>query len=373
MKKWARITAWIIAIGLLASCRDRLDLENATIPLAFGIDLKEDNMLRFYTSSPVFLQDSQKKSLETTTDALAPRQSRSGQGAETSGLLAGKNFQVIVMGGRVLEHAGWFKLLDVVFRDAKNTTTDRMIYYDGPLEDIMFKDEPEQPILPIFLRSMVDTKSRRSETVLTTVQEMHRHFYETGITPAMSEIGLNEKKNIYLKGTALLADDGRYRMSLNHQETTLLRILQGDADGGVSLSFSMPDKPKTGPFHTNVFSFSSSGIKTKIKPGYSGGRFKFDIDILLPAGLSEVMFPHDVRKETKELEKQLGRLAEEQFDRLIGKFQEKRVDPIGLGIYARAYEYKQYRKVQNDWPEAFAVAKINVKVSVKIKSMGPVL
>ncbi|MFC4304025.1 Ger(x)C family spore germination protein [Cohnella boryungensis] len=364
--------AFLVAILLaLTACNDRLDLENATIPLALGIDLDENEQLVMYTSSPVFIKNSQNKSLETKTKALAPRQSRASQGAEMSGLLTGKNYQVIVVGGRLLKHKEWYSLLDVLFRDTKNTTTDRMIYYKGSLDNIMDKKDPDQPILPLLLRSMVDSKSKRSETVLTTVQELHRQVYEKGVTLSISEIDLQEG-SIVMKGTALLDNDGVYVMSLNAQETGMFRILKKEAHSGINFSYRLPGIPKTGHFNTNVLSFSTAGTKVKIKTSYLDDRFIFDIKITLPASLSELMFPHDIREQAKELGKKLSYLAQEQFAELIKQFQQRRIDPIGLGIYARAYEYKQFKKVQDRWADAFAEAKVNVKVDVKVKATGPV-
>jgi len=60
------------------------------------------------------------------------------------------------------------------------------------------------------------------------------------------------------------------------------------------------------------------------------------------------------------------------FERLIKKIQDHKIDPIGLGLYARAYQYEQYKKVEDHWAEALAEAKINVSVDVDIKSMGAV-
>lgn len=372
MKAILRMAVLSFFVLTLAACAaDRLDLEEATIPLALGIDLDENDQLLMYTSSPVFIKGPENKSLETKAAALTPRQSRAAQGAETAGLLSGKNYQVILLGGRLLQHEGWFNLLDVLFRDAKNTTTDRMIYYKGSLDAIMDKKDPDQPILPLLLRSMVDSKSKRSETVLTTVQELHRQVYEKGVSLAISEIGIQNER-IVLKGTALLDNGGVYVMSLSAQETGILRILKQDAEGGINFSYRLPGVHKRGPFNTDILSFSTSSVKTKIKTSFQDDRFKFDIQVSMPASLSEVMFPHEIRKQQKELEEKLSRLAEAQFKDLIERFQKRRIDPIGLGIYARAHEYPHFRKIQDRWSEAFAQAKIDVKVEVKIKAMGPV-
>ncbi len=42
-----------------------------------------------------------------------------------------------------------------------------------------------------------------------------------------------------------------------------------------------------------------------------------------------------------------------------------------MGLYARAYEYKEWQKVQDDWGEALSKADIKINVKVKVKSMGP--
>ncbi|MFB6731730.1 Ger(x)C family spore germination C-terminal domain-containing protein, partial [Bacillus mobilis] len=52
--------------------------------------------------------------------------------------------------------------------------------------------------------------------------------------------------------------------------------------------------------------------------------------------------------------------------------QQNKIDPIGLSLYARAYQYKEWKKVKGDWLQALAEAKINVKTHVKIKDTGTI-
>ena len=92
----------------------------------------------------------------------------------------------------------------------------------------------------------------------------------------------------------------------------------------------------------------------------------------MPAGISERLFPFDVRKHGKELEKMISDHVQKQFEKLIKNIQEHQIDPIGLGLYARAYEYNQYKKVEDHWGEALSKADIHVSVKVTIGSMGPV-
>ncbi|WP_141505008.1 Ger(x)C family spore germination protein [Paenibacillus luteus] len=371
-----RTTIYVCAILAAASifasaCSDQLYLENAATPLALGMDLDKNDKFHFYGTVPVFSKNIKKKSQEIAGTAESLRQSRSFQDAQTAGTIQGRNYQVILLGRRLLQQEDWFAMLDVLFRDARNTITDRMIAVDGQVKDVIYLNPPDQPLMPILLRGMVDTKTKRSETYSTTAQELHRQFFDKGVTPYIAEIKITNKQ-VQLKGSALLNAKGKYAMSLNAQETVLLSILQKQADPGFSMSYRIPGKPLKGPFETDMLSFTGGKLKTKIKSGYENGRFTFDIHIKTKIGLSEHLFPVNVAQDAKKLEKQASALMEKQIEGLIQKMQKHRLDPIGLGVYARAKQYKQYIKVEEDWPEAFSHAVVNIKVELSIAAMGPV-
>ncbi|MNR51844.1 hypothetical protein D3C85_1715820 [compost metagenome] len=86
--------------------------------------------------------------------------------------------------------------------------------------------------------------------------------------------------------------------------------------------------------------------------------------------IKERLFPYDVEHNAPELEKDIEEELQKQFSQLIKKIQSAKIDPIGLGLYARAHEYSQYKKVQDHWGETLSNSEVNVKVKVKIQSMG---
>ncbi|WP_458259534.1 Ger(x)C family spore germination C-terminal domain-containing protein [Bacillus cereus] len=51
---------------------------------------------------------------------------------------------------------------------------------------------------------------------------------------------------------------------------------------------------------------------------------------------------------------------------LIKKIQKAEIAPIGLGVYARAYTYKDWKRVQKQWGKALS------KADVKIGGMGTI-
>ncbi|MEC0232289.1 Ger(x)C family spore germination protein [Paenibacillus alba] len=374
MKRLLTILIFACLSTILPGCADRLDMEDASIPLTLGLDLGADNEPIMYSTFPVFNKSAKKKTQETYARAQTMRQSRAEQDAHSAGVFSGRNYQVFLVSKRMVQHEDWFQMMDVIFRDSKNTVSDRVIMFDGPLDEIIYLNPKDQPLLPILLRGMVDTKSSKSETVNTNLQELHRQIYELGLTPAISEVGLDSKKKIRLNGTALLNHKGKYVASLNAEETVLLRILQNKVKKSASITLSIPGKAKHSPFETDKVTFSTDQTRTRTKTitSTNAGKFRFDIDIKMKISLYEMLFPHDIENNSTELEQKISEQMKKQFESLIKKIQQQAIDPIGLGLHARAFEYDEYKAVKKDWGKALANADIRVTIKTTIDAMGPI-
>jgi Ger(x)C family germination protein len=356
---------------LLQGCNDRVNLEDVSLPLALGLDLNEKEKFQFSISAPIFSKDIKKKSREVSGTAKSLRESRSKQDSQLPGSVQGRNYQVILLGKRLLQHNGWFPMLDVIYRDTRNTLSDRIVMVDGPVSSVMNLNAPDQPPVAVFLRDLVDSSSDRGESVKTTAIDLHRQFYDQGMTPFISEIKL-ERDKITMKGTALLTHGGKYAASLGFQETVLLLILRGEDTQGMSLSYAIPGEPGTGPFARDRLSFTLGKTNAKINTSYQDGRFHFQIRMKSKISISEELLPHTIWSNEQDLLRKIEEKVEEDFKNILRKFQESRVDPVGFGIYARAYEYPHFKPVRDNWAEELSRAKFDVDVQLKIESIGPV-
>jgi Ger(x)C family germination protein len=362
----------VVAAVVVTGCYDRVDLEEQSSSFLAGIDLDQQNNLLVYSTNPVFSRHVNEKSQEIGVKAGTLRQSRGLLEARTIGFFSNRKVQIILLGKRLLEHENWYRLLDVFLRDTKNPLTQRVVAFDGAISDLIDLNPKDQPLLPIMLRGMVDSKSARSESVNTTFQELDRQMFESGVTPYISGVGLDKNKEIVMFGTTLLDKKGKYASSLSISETILLQILQKNVKRPVSYTLRIPGESKSGPFHTDRLSINAENIKTKIKTSYREDRFRFVIDINMPVTLTERLYPYDIRGHGKRLESLIAEQMKKKFESLVRTLQAQKIDPIGLGLYARAHEYKQYKDVQEKWGEALAEADIQVAVKVTIRSMGPV-
>jgi Ger(x)C family germination protein len=371
MKRLLLVPLVSLLLTILPGCWDRMDLENVSFITVLGLDLDQENNLMVYSVVPSFSKEAKTKEDVVGVKAISLRDSRGKIDGVFEGIATGRKLQIILLGKRLLKHEDWFSLLDVFYRDTKNAVNAVAVYVDGPVSQVIYSKE--KPRLDLYLSQMIKTTNERNETVKTTMQELHRQMLEKGITPAISELNLGKK--LELRGVALLNEKGKYAASLQKiEEDALLRILQNQIGKELSLTIRLPQMKKRGEgiFEKNVISFNVNDIKNKIKTAYRHGRFQFDIRITSYITLTEREFRFDVARDGGKLEKMIDEQLEREFGKLIKKIQKNKIDPIGLGLHARAYEYKKWQKVQDDWGEALSKADIKINVNVKVKSMGPI-
>ncbi|MEB8647111.1 Ger(x)C family spore germination C-terminal domain-containing protein, partial [Bacillus cereus] len=214
-----------------------------------------------------------------------------------------------------------------------------------------------------------------NRTVFTTFHEFHRQTFNKGITPAISEIKKG-KKDVIVTGSALLTSRGIYKMSLNRYESALLLLLQKKANTPVSLTLKIPstsvesnsDLKDTdgGDFVTiNVLSMDRD-----IHTDYSDNHFKFHVKMDLKIAVSELTFNMDIDKDRKKLTSLITKQLNKDLNDLIHNIQKQQLDPFGFGDYARAFQYKEWKQVEVDWPSAFSKANVKVAPTIKILENG---
>ncbi|KRF43655.1 Ger(x)C family spore germination protein [Paenibacillus sp. Soil787] len=374
MKRCLSMLLLLILAVVLSGCYDRIEIEDVTFALSLGIDLDQNNNLIIYETSPVFSKEAKKKKDEFHTKANSIRQARGKLDAGTLGSVLGGKIQEILVSRRVLQHKDWFTLLDLFYRDPKLTVNASVVEVDGPLEDLFKSNPSDKPRLSLALTQMIDTGDKRSETVKTTLQDLHRQMLDKGITPAITELQTGPGSELMIHGTALLDEEGKYVTSLKLQENILLRILQNQTkNGDLSLTVPIPGERKSDLFSQGQYlSFRANDTKTGIKSSYRQGKFHFDIHVKMNMVLLERLFPYDMRKEPENLERMVEKQVNIELENLLKKFQKHKIDPIGLGLYARAFQYSSYEKVQDHWGEALANADINVSTKITLKSMGAI-
>jgi hypothetical protein len=146
--------------------------------------------------------------------------------------------------------------------------------------------------------------------------------------------------------------------------------LQKEKNGALSITVMLPEEKRESFFETGSLSFYALRVKRDIKVTFEHNKFIFDIQCSMPIQLTEKPFAFDVRNDAAKLEAEINQQLEAKMTALVKKMQEHEIDPIGLGLYARAYQFKAWEHVQDEWGHAFSEAEVRIHVKTKIKNMG---
>lgn len=368
MQKLILTLLLLMPVFFLPGCGDQLYLEQADIVIVVGVDLDEDNQLTFYSLSPVFREEAEKKYNISVVKASTIRQARGKWNAMSTGSVVGGKAQVFLLGKRLLKQKNIFPYLDVFFRDAKNEINARLIAVDGSVKEIMDVDTEVGSVIS----EQVDSAHQSSTTVLTRLFEYHRQMFDNRITPSMTEMKATENELI-VSGTALLDKKGIYETSLNLHESALLLLLQQKMENPIPLTHHLPPEAVKATEEFSYVNLNIQKVKYKINTNVKNNQFVFDIQMDMDIILTERLFPFDNETMSKQLEQLLAQQIKKDCDALVKKLQQHRIDPIGMGIYARAYQYEEWKKVENDWGKAFSKAKINITPKVDIRNFGVTL
>lgn len=367
MKKF--IISSIITALVLSGCSDRKDLEKTTIALTIAIDVAEDNKIIAYESNPIFGEEIAEDTETISAVATTLREAREKMNAETNGPVVGGKLQVLLVGKDLLAERELYPVLDILYRDAKNATNARLVAFEGSISEIMNMKVPEKPILSMYLTNLIKHASERGFTPNTTLQDYHYQHYEKGITPFITEVKKAENKMV-VTGTALLNNKGHYVTSLDRRQSSLLQIVQKEVEYPVHIILQIPEHVQLKNNGSRQVSFNITTAKHKVKTRHKNGNFKFDIQSEMNIAITEMPFNVNMDKDKKLIERLIADELNKEYKHLISTIQENAIDPIGLGLFARAYHYEEWKRVQDRWGTALSNADVNIKSNVNIVSYG---
>lgn len=364
-----RLIFTMIIVNLcLSGCFDKNDIEDVSLSLLVGIDLDDQNNLIISSSSPVFNKEAKMKEEFFESRAKSLRQSREQEDKTFIALTSRGKTQVILVGKKVMEHKHWDKILDPILRDPKNTANAKVVRVDGKAAEIVRFKPKDKPRLPIYLKKLIETTSERNITINTTVQDLRRITDDKAMTASITNMHKNKK--ILIVGTALLNQQGEYKISIGPDENKLLNILQKNNKGQFLFTFKAFNHNKNNIFSSKSYSFFAQKVSVKVKPSYVTDRFDYRINVKMRAVLTERLFEVNGKRDEKRFKEDIEKQLEKRFNHFIKKFQKEKIDPVGLGHYARAYEYEHWKKSSEHWGDELAKANIKIKVDVTIASEG---
>lgn len=369
MKRFTFLSVAVACLMFVTGCGKAVYIENQMFVLTEAIDFDENNKLVVYTSTPVFNKVAKDKYKITSARADTMRKSKGVVDSKTSGSLAYGKSQNVLIGKRLLQHRNAFPYLDVLFRDSRDEINANVIVIDGTVKDVMYTNMNDKGRIAAVIKDLVDSTYKNGVTVQTSLQQFHQQVKDKGMTPALTQMK-PEKNELVISGTVLLHKDGTYATSLSNQESALLLLLQRDTKNSIPLTFHFPPEMFDANEKMSFVSFNIKKAKYKLKFKFDDDQVTFDIEMKVSIDLTERLFTIDLEEKKKQLEQAIEKELKKECEDLIKKAQKYQVDPFQFGVHVRAYHYKDWKKVEDNWVKALAKATVNVSPKVIIKSTG---
>lgn len=356
----------MLSLFLIAAtgCADRTELDESSLVTIIGMDTNDNRELTLTGMVLDFNEESKSQEILLSGKVQSLREARSVLGAKSAGEFLSGKLQVMLLSRSLLQKIEMMPYLDVVFRDAKFSNSALLAACDCSVKKLMEGKWNSQPILTEYIRKLIETGHRSEMTVRTTLQNFHYMQTEEGVTAAISEIKPLGKE-ISVTGTMLLNNSGKMALHLNREESALLLLLQNKFEPPVSYTTTIH-----GDEGDSVVSFDMKKAKAKVRTAYSSGKFQFHIRVPIRVEIAELDGPYHLAADKKLIESLLTDEVEHAFKSLIGKLQSHKVDPVGYGLYARAFQYEQWKEVREDWGAAFGQADVEIQVTISIDSFG---
>lgn len=231
-----------------------------------------------------------------------------------------------------------------------------------PTAEKVLKTEPttEMAASVALFNIFSDTGVESPYIVTAYLFDLRRRMLDSGIDPVLPVMQADEKSTKLLVNHSVVLGETKKILKLNPEQTKIYKILKNELDK-MELLIEGEDYE---------FVVSIDAVKSKFKiltPKDQSAVLKMSVDL---AGIIEESDEYVPAKELQSLSKQASEEAEKWVRDLLVLFQERKVDPLGIGL-----RYKATRLANKDlhtkWEQAvYPNMEFDVSVNVGIKSTG---
>jgi len=372
IRKWI----WIVLCCVyIIGCSQRIPLEKVSLILLIGLDRTPNGDIKVGTSIPLFHHKQQKSTIEHWTQASTVYTGFSKIDTKLTGYLTASKAEIILIGKKLARETNWLQELDSSYRDPYATINAKVVLVDGHAEEIFKIHKLSKPSLSSYINGVIESSIQNNQSVSSTIQQLMREQNEEGMTQTVPIIKKTNNE-IDTVGIAFLNRRGKYLTHLPKKDVKFFNLInKPKSNGRMILHLALPSKKSNKKTNTSIFVQNAT---RKVDVTFQNGKFVFNLDINANVALVEktnsnlIKGYYDNKKNIYNLKSAIQKEINNNLQNILNEIQQNKIDPIGLSLYARAFQYKEWKKVKGNWSQAIAEAKINVKTHVKIKDTGTI-
>jgi spore germination protein len=360
----------LLALIFLIGCTDTRVIEKTGFIRSIAYDAAsskdDDNLLKLTIAIP---KSNVKEVLLYTTTAKSSKEARKIFDRQNNRKIVNGQLRQVLFGEKMARRGVWSHI-DTLVRDPSIGNRVHVLVVEGDAEKLLSRKLPQGSGVGEYIDDLIRTEAKFNEIPNSNLYTFIRDYYDDGIDPVAPLIK-ESKNSLILDGIALFRKD-QYVAKIKPGDMIYFAFL-GDSSMN-SGDLNMDLNSKGGQSEEVALLFISSRRKVNIVSGDTflhGEKLKVSIDVSVKGSLLEYSGALNLNNDSdqKKLESAMSLKIQEKCQSLITIMQKNKVDPIGIGQYARnLIPYKEWVKLP--WENILSEADITVHAHVEIKDYG---
>lgn len=377
MYRHCRSIIILFLIIILTGCRDQMEIDRITFPIAMGIDWDEANHL-----IKVYAQVS-----DTSSQGNGQGQ---GQLTKTYKVLEGQGYTLLKAMTEITDHVGqfisWKQLSVVIFTSkmAQHGISDELDHLSRfeqihissyllvtreNLKDLLESKPDVATGLPAPLAGIRLISAQNTHTKVVTIRDYIMAYLSDGIEPVLPMVSLynKESKEFELDYNGLgVMKKGRLAGWLDEEETRGLLSISGMKNiGSIIIPVSENNEDKT-------VTLTSLSTDPRIIPGMVQNKPNITVKICAEYNITETSFPIKFDHQmVNRINIQVQKFLKNEIESVIRKAQKDlAADVFGFGEKIHRKYPKYWLKNKNHWPEIFPDIDVYVEVEAHLRNTG---
>jgi spore germination protein len=336
---------------------DQRIIDDIQLSTAGGYEYTEDGMIEVTSVYPSFQPDKSVISKTITDTAKLSKEVRDKHSLQSEKPVFSGKIEVTLYEWKTAEK-GIHDLLDTLQRDPSIGSNIYLVVVDGSPKELLSK-QYGNPDTGIYLSNLIEQNIEAGQIHKTNLHQFLYKLYAEGMDPALPVIK-QEDDQVKLKAVGLFKDDKLVDQIEEEQFFVFKILLERKGQKGSHALQVNEDKD------ISIFNISSERNYDIKKPMTNS---EIIINVKLNATISEYQDGTLNTGKITKLEKEIKELIEKDSQEMIQQFQEKGIDPLGIGEEVRT---RTRNWDQKKWKELYPDLKITVNVNVNLLESGVV-
>ncbi|NLP50665.1 Ger(x)C family spore germination protein [Bacillus sp. RO1] len=348
---------WVITICLfLTGCLEKEIVDDINIESVEGFDLIGENEVEGTFVIPVYKADQTIENERFTAISRLNKDILRNAQKESSAPIVNGSLELVLF-NKALAEKGVIQLVDGLQRDASIGTGLYLAIVEGDTKELLQQDLGTRGTgdhLYNLLKHNIDLR----DVPKTNLHIFLSDYYQKGKDPNLPILKKTER-SAEIVGAAVMKED-KFEMTIPNEKLFYFKTLvDKHADGTVSLKVKDKDE---------FVSIKSIKTDREFKVEWKDDIPSIIMRVNVDGAVREYTGNKVTSKELKEFQKLFEEKIISESDSMIKEFQEKGVDPIGLGYVAkshkRGFDYKKWKD------ETYSNLKVRVEAEVRLISTG---